>query len=94
MIEIFGFDKETMYCPNCMKAVKFCEDNGYEYKFHSVISGIERGQFVRDIDVCTELMDRMGIENTDKVIVPKIFVDGEYIGGVTDMKNHFKCLQN
>lgn len=93
MIEIYGFASHLMACHNCMKATKYCKDNELAYTFYSVISEIKPdGSFVRDTKVCEELMERMGTESKG-IIVPKIFINNEYIGGVIDMKNHFKSLQ-
>lgn len=86
-VEIFGFPEDVIRCPNCMKCKNFCEENNLEYVFHRVVTGIERGKFVRDIDVCNDLMDRMNLKNADKILVPKVFIDGAFVGGFQDLKN-------
>lgn len=90
MIEIFGFREDKIMCPNCMKSKRLCEENGVEYKFHSVITDVVGGKVVRDVDVTKELVARMGWTSQDPINVPQIFLDGKYVGGLQELRNYFR----
>ncbi|MGL5306474.1 MAG: glutaredoxin domain-containing protein [Aeromonas veronii] len=90
MIEIFGFREDKIVCPNCMKSKRLCEENGVEYKFHSVITDLVGGKAVRDIPVVKDLVSRMGWTWTDPISVPQIFVDGKHVGGLQDLRAYFR----
>ena len=90
MIEIFGFREDKIMCPNCMKSKQLCEDNGVEYKFHSVITDVVGGRAVRDMEVTKDLVARMGWTWGDPISVPKIFLDGKYIGGLQELRIYFR----
>lgn len=90
MIEIYGFPEDKVICPNCRNAVRLCELNGVPYVFYPVISDLVRGNFVRNMPVTLELMGRLGIESAEQISVPQIFIDGNHLGGLTDLKLFFK----
>lgn len=90
MIEIFGFREDKIMCPNCMKSKRLCEENGVEYKFHSVITDLIAGKIIRDIEVTKDLVARMGWTSEDPISVPQIFVNGEHVGGLYDLRVYFK----
>lgn len=89
MIEIYGFPHDVMNCPNCRNAVKMCELNGADYKFYPLIDGIFRGKLIRNKENTDELLRRLG-QTDDNVSVPKIFVDGEFIGNLGDLREYFR----
>lgn len=90
LIEIFGFPEDKIICMNCRNAVRLCEMHGVNYEFHNVIDDLVGGKFIRNPDVTIDLMKRLGLTSSDKISVPQIFVDGEHIGGLYDLKNYFK----
>lgn len=65
LIEIYG----TNDCAYCKRAVKVCEANNLEYKYHNISD---------DPNLMTEMFGRMG---TPLRQVPQIFIDGEYHPG-------------
>lgn len=90
MIEIFGFREDKIMCPNCMKSKRLCEENGVEYKFHSVITDVVGGKAVRDVPVVKDLVARMGWTSQDPINVPQIFLDGKYVGGLQELRIYFR----
>ena len=90
LIEIFGFPEDKIICRNCRNAVRLCEMHGSNFKFYHVIDDLIGGKFIRNPEVTLDLMNRLGLTSSDKISVPQIFVDGEHIGGLQDLKIYFK----
>lgn len=61
----------TKRCPYCVSAKTWLRQNGYEFEEVSLDDPADREVFKRD--------------NPGMRTVPQIFVDGEHIGGFTDL---------
>lgn len=72
-ILIYGFS-EAGRCPYCDNAKAFLDKNGKTYTFKDVQSHRQ------------ELMDLRGLSDLKGQTVPQVFIDGEYIGGYTELK--------
>ena len=80
MVEIFGFDERRKVCPSCINAKRFCQVKGMDYTFHSV----------HDEDILNLLLHKLGREESKGLTMPQIFIDGEHIGGFTELKKFKK----
>lgn len=70
MIEIYG----TSACQYCKDAQLLCVARNQDYKYRQVDV---------DLDSLTELEERLGQRVRQ---VPQIFMNGEYVGGYTELK--------
>ncbi len=59
------------YCPYCVKAKHFFDDKGIPYEEIDVTSDLEQ----------LEALKKM----TQHLTVPQIFINGQFIGGYTDL---------
>lgn len=80
IVEIFGFDERRKVCPACINAKRFCQVKDYPYTFRSV----------NEDDTLELLLSRLGREESRGLTMPQIFVDGEHIGGFTELKKFKK----
>jgi len=72
-ILIYGFDQEGK-CPYCDRAKRFLKEKNVPFTFKEVL------------DHKPELMEKRGLETLSGQTVPQVFIDGEYIGGYTELK--------
>lgn len=70
-IDIYTVD----YCPYCHKALKFLNARGVEYKHHDITKN--------ETEMRKKLGEMYNIQGD--VTVPQIIVDGNRLGGYTDM---------
>ena len=72
-IELYTVD----YCPYCKKALKFLDEKNVKYLNHDITKNE------------TEMRQMLGEKYNIKgnVTVPQIIIDGQNIGGYTDMIN-------
>lgn len=72
-IIVFGFSEGR--CPYCDRAKDVLKEEGLEFTFKDV----------SDSNVKDELLKLRGLDTLKGQTVPQIFIDGEYIGGYTDL---------
>lgn len=70
-IELYTVD----YCPYCHKALRFLDEHNVDYINHDITENEQ--------DMRAKLGIKYGIKGD--VTVPQIFVNGQRIGGYTDM---------
>lgn len=63
-------------CPFCVEAKAFLSIRGYEIEERKIGSGWTREQLIESVPNARS--------------VPQIFVDGEYIGGMVELRAHFE----
>lgn len=65
-------------CSFCVQAVELLKANGKEFTYKSLDV-----DFTRD-----ELFDVLGVFGVTPRSMPQVVVDGEYIGGFTELRKH------
>ena len=73
MYIVYGFNE----CPYCQKAKRLLDSNGIEYTYENITEKSDRTQF----------MDVRGFEHPNRTF-PKIYQDGELIGGCDELEIH------
>ncbi|MFS1427140.1 glutaredoxin domain-containing protein [Vibrio splendidus] len=68
-------------CPFCVKAIALLEEKGVSFTVLKIGVEVTKEEMVERI-----LLDT-GVEVTT---VPQIFLDGVYIGGFTDLEQHYQ----
>ena len=77
-METIVYSKEQ--CPFCVKAIDMLTEKGVDFKVFKL------GQDLEKEDMVALVKEKTGIEVTT---VPQIFLNGEYIGGFTDLEKHY-----
>ena len=79
---IFGKD----ICPHCVRAKKYLKEAQLEYEYHDV---------VKDARSLYEMLARVKpiIGPKTPVTVPQIWIDGQYIGGASELKQTLKLAK-
>lgn len=85
-IEIYGIPEELHRCYGCISAFNFLKEKGIEYVFYPVLlkSGNDLG-FEYDRKRIEELKKRTNNRNLS-FQYPRIFIDGDLIGGYRQLK--------
>lgn len=65
------------HCPNCEQAKSLLETNGYIIEERKISDGYTKEELLESVPTARS--------------VPQIFLEDEYIGGLTELRNH---LQN
>jgi len=88
-VEIYGIPSTVHNCIACRKAVELLEENNIEYVFYPVLNTADNDLgFGYDRDRINELAKRLNTRGL-AFTYPKIFVDGNYIGGYMNLEKLF-----
>lgn len=90
-IIIYGFDSKLKYCMYCELAKTFCKAKYIKPIFKSIIkenTNLPEG-YEFDVDVVSELLQKLGKEELKGTTMPQIFVNGNHVGGYTEFKETF-----
>lgn len=75
-IEVYGHDE----CPFCLRAKSLLESKGWNYIYYNIK---ECPGSAREL---SDKMKALGI--TSGITVPQVFINGESIGGYTDLEEY------
>jgi len=75
MFEVFGFDEAHRHCPSCVNAKRLLEVRGKQFMFKPI-------NVQENMD---EVVKRLGRE---KMTLPQIWHNGEYVGGFTELRKY------
>jgi len=73
MSKTIVWSKES--CPFCQRAITLLDGKGIDYELRTIGEGWTREQLLESVPRATT--------------VPQIFLEGEFIGGFTELAHHF-----
>lgn len=87
-IEIYGIPESLHKCYGCIEARKLLDEHGLEYEFYSVLKPANNSVgFDYDRPRIEELAKRVRSRSM-AFTYPRIFVDGNFIGGYMQLKEY------
>lgn len=81
-IEVFGFHEDDRYCQYCEQAKSLLKRKKLPFTYYPL----------RDEKAKEDLLKRLNKADLTGTTMPRVFINGELIGGYTELNEYFRKL--